>query len=186
MVRGRENKRSWDQQRKGQQDRKLVCHCAVWRSRRPVKEGTDGVKLAEVFDKVSKSFFFSDFPNDWTKLSMWRFFKQFGLVIDVFVPHKRSSLGKAFGFVRYKEVKDVNKLLRDIRSVAVGSVYITINEAKYKRTIPGTGKASINRTYHPPVTAAWKAPFQISHPLQENGNAFGSDILDGLSLKRHM
>lgn len=65
---------------------------------------------------------------------MWKYFKQFGLVLDIFVPQKLSTLGKPFGFVWYKEVKDVNKLLKDIRSVAIGPDLIFINEAKYKRS----------------------------------------------------
>lgn len=33
-----------------------------------------GGKLAEILDKVSTSMFFSYFPKNWTKVSMWKYF----------------------------------------------------------------------------------------------------------------
>lgn len=62
------------------------------------------------------------------------------------------------GFVRYKEVKEVNKLLSDVRSAAVGPHCITINEAKYNQNSTGTEltlpKAS--GLPRPPDCGAWK------------------------------
>lgn len=102
---------------------------------------------------------------------MWKYFKQFGLVLDVFVPKKCTKLGKAFGFICYKEIKDVNKLLRETRSVAVGPSCITINEAKYKRTSPTSklGVSKVRRLHHPPCSSTWKSPNQLLHANQENG-----------------
>ncbi|KAI5425183.1 hypothetical protein KIW84_031114 [Lathyrus oleraceus] len=40
-----------------------------------------------------------------------RCFSEFGAVTEVFLPSKRNKVGDRFGFVRFEEVKHINKLL---------------------------------------------------------------------------
>lgn len=47
-----------------------------------------------------------------------------------FIPLKWSNQGKKFGFVKYKDVHDVDSLVLHLQGVAIGAAYITINEAK--------------------------------------------------------
>lgn len=65
-------------------------------------------------EEISTSFFFTDFPNEWTSRSMWSFFNRFGLVVDIYVPLKYSKDGRRFGFVHYKGVCDTVVLITKI------------------------------------------------------------------------
>lgn len=44
-------------------------------------------------------------------------FQNFGLVVDVFVPKKKSRDGKESGFVRYRGVNNPDTLVTKIRNV---------------------------------------------------------------------
>lgn len=106
-------------------------------------------------DKISTSYFFTDFPEDWTSKSMWSFFNLFGIVVDIFVPQKRSKAGRPFGFARYKGVQEFDVLTTKVRSIAVGADPITFNVAKFQRnhnTFPF--KASVRKGNQPPTP--WK------------------------------
>lgn len=46
-------------------------------------------------EKISTSFFFTDFPKGWTSRSMWSFFNKFALVVDIYVPLKCTKDGLA-------------------------------------------------------------------------------------------
>lgn len=133
----------------------------------PVAEGAqgggnadfrNGAQLRKVLDNNFISFFFSDFPTNWTRESMWKYFGHFGHVMDVFVPAKKTRDGKAFGFVRYKGVNNVEKLVNEVRGVAVGSNWITFNVAKYGKEDRKMGEKSQkrlgDREYH--ISPGWK------------------------------
>lgn len=66
---------------------------------------------------------------------MRKHFGRFGQITNVFVPAKKTCEGKCFGFVRYKGVMDVEKVVRDVRGVAVGLNVITFNVAKFVREV---------------------------------------------------
>lgn len=83
------------------------------------------------------------------------FFNRFGLVVDIYVPLKRSKGSRRFGFVRYKGVVDVNDLILKNKKIAVGADPITINAAKFKsRTTKTSATTTTLKDYH--VSPAWK------------------------------
>lgn len=86
-------------------------------------------------DRIGINFFFTNFTEEWTRESMWKYFLRFGTVIDIFIPSKRSKWGKMFGFMKFKDVSDVEILLNKIRSVAVGADWLFIQEAKFRRDL---------------------------------------------------
>ncbi|GAB2289348.1 Serine arginine-rich splicing factor 2 [Dionaea muscipula] len=45
--------------------------------------------------------FIEDLPDSFTPIDFHRMFDKFGVVKDVFIPRKRSKMGRQFGFVRY-------------------------------------------------------------------------------------
>lgn len=58
-------------------------------------------------------------------------------------------MGKSFGFIQYKGVRDEENLVKEIRKVAVGPCYITGTVAKYKPTSPVITEAYRNhKEYH--------------------------------------
>ncbi|MCI37318.1 RNA recognition motif, partial [Trifolium medium] len=51
-------------------------------------------------------------------------FEVCGILEDVFVPKKRNMSGEPYGFVRFSNVKDVNKLLKALNAVCFGQFRI--------------------------------------------------------------
>ncbi|GJW40290.1 RNA-directed DNA polymerase, eukaryota [Tanacetum coccineum] len=50
--------------------------------------------------KISKLVFVTNFPEDSTARDLWKVCSDYGTVVDVFIPFKRSKSGKRFAFVR--------------------------------------------------------------------------------------
>lgn len=56
------------------------------------------------------SFFFTIFSNEFEEKDLWRVFKRWERVLDVFIPERIDSRKQHFGFVRFQGLKDVNVL----------------------------------------------------------------------------
>nr|GEW76884.1 RNA-directed DNA polymerase, eukaryota [Tanacetum cinerariifolium] len=55
--------------------------------------------------KISKSVFVTNFPEDSTARDLWKVCSSYGTVVDVFIPFKRSKSGKRFAFVRFIKIR---------------------------------------------------------------------------------
>nr|GEV25113.1 RNA-directed DNA polymerase, eukaryota [Tanacetum cinerariifolium] len=74
--------------------------------------------LQSKFDQAlwsSKSVFVSNFPEGCTPKDIWKVCNDYDIVVDVFIPNKKSKTGKRFAFVRFikyalGKVKDVNSI----------------------------------------------------------------------------
>ncbi|GJU10052.1 RNA-directed DNA polymerase, eukaryota [Tanacetum coccineum] len=51
--------------------------------------------------RISKSVFVSHFPEGCTAKDLWMVCNDYGTVVDVFIPTKKSNVGKRFAFVRF-------------------------------------------------------------------------------------
>ncbi|GJR29057.1 RNA-directed DNA polymerase, eukaryota [Tanacetum coccineum] len=60
--------------------------------------------------QISTSIFVTNFPDQFTFSDLWRTCQVYGRVIDAFIPNRRSKTGTRFGFVRFIQVKDVDRL----------------------------------------------------------------------------
>ncbi|GJX36354.1 nucleotide-binding alpha-beta plait domain-containing protein [Tanacetum coccineum] len=60
--------------------------------------------------KISTSIFVSNFPEVFSAKDLFHACKQYGHVVDSFIPSKRSKDGKRFGFVRFINVFSVERL----------------------------------------------------------------------------
>ncbi|GAU48287.1 hypothetical protein TSUD_236570 [Trifolium subterraneum] len=61
-------------------------------------------------DQISTPFFFTNFPEEVGWGDLWKLFARYGSVVDVFIPKKVDKWGRKFGFVKFKEVKEVESL----------------------------------------------------------------------------
>ncbi|MCI42544.1 endonuclease/exonuclease/phosphatase family protein, partial [Trifolium medium] len=52
-------------------------------------------------DKVTTSFFVTNFPDDATSDDLWKLFLKFGKVGEVYIPKKLDKRGRRFGFVKF-------------------------------------------------------------------------------------
>ncbi|GKD35456.1 DIE2/ALG10 family protein [Tanacetum coccineum] len=67
------------------------------------KSKEDGVQ------RISTSIYVTNFPDSVGAKELWNACKQYGYVVDSFIPNKRSKAGKRFGFVRFiKRPEGVN------------------------------------------------------------------------------
>ncbi|GJV34984.1 RNA-directed DNA polymerase, eukaryota, reverse transcriptase zinc-binding domain protein [Tanacetum coccineum] len=64
---------------------------------------------------------------------LWNACKQYGHVVDAFIPNKRSKAGKRFGFVRFIKVFDVERLVGNLCTVWIGRHRIHANAARFHR-----------------------------------------------------
>nr|GEW00566.1 pre-mRNA-splicing factor CWC22 homolog [Tanacetum cinerariifolium] len=64
---------------------------------------------------------------------LWITCKQYGYVVDAFIPNKISKMGKRFGFVRFIKVFDVERLVNNLCTVWIGRYKIQANVARFQR-----------------------------------------------------
>nr|GEX66642.1 RNA-directed DNA polymerase, eukaryota, reverse transcriptase zinc-binding domain protein [Tanacetum cinerariifolium] len=71
--------------------------------------GSYGSKEDDV-NRISTSIFVTNFPESFSAKDFFQSCKQYGHVVDSFIPLKRSKEGKRFGFVRFINVFSVERL----------------------------------------------------------------------------
>nr|GEV70911.1 RNA-directed DNA polymerase, eukaryota [Tanacetum cinerariifolium] len=86
-----------------------------------------------VVHKSYSSIFVSNIPWKATVQDRWDSCNQWGVVIDVYIAAKRSKSGHRFGFVRFKNVNDINLLVSNLRVTWMGGFYLFADVAKYGR-----------------------------------------------------
>nr|GFA70856.1 RNA-directed DNA polymerase, eukaryota [Tanacetum cinerariifolium] len=78
--------------------------------------------------KISKSVFVSNFPKGCTPKDLWKVCNDYGTVVDVFIPNKKSKAGKRFAFVRFIKVDTKVNMMQHI---GVKSWFHVIQDAVY-------------------------------------------------------
>jgi len=86
-------------------------------------------------DSTTTSFFFTNFPKEAKYSDLWRLFACFGFVGEVFIPNKLDKWGRKFGFVKFKEVKDVVDLERRLEVVWLWDTRLKVNIARFGREV---------------------------------------------------
>ncbi|GJR09526.1 RNA-directed DNA polymerase, eukaryota [Tanacetum coccineum] len=109
---------------------------------------TDLVKVhsnADLTRTISKSIFVTNFPDNTTSADLWNICQTYGVVVDVYIPNRRSKVGKRFAFVRFIKVTNVERLVGNLCTLWIGRMHLHANVVRFERT-----------------------PFQlVSHPLQQ-------------------
>ncbi|GJW92992.1 nucleotide-binding alpha-beta plait domain-containing protein [Tanacetum coccineum] len=99
--------------------------------------------------KISTSIFVSNFPEVFSAKDLFHACKQYGHVVDSFIPSKRSKDGKRFGFVRFINVFSVERLVSNLCTIWVGRSKFQANVARFHRTPLKNNKASKDNVYEP-------------------------------------
>ncbi|GJT08071.1 nucleotide-binding alpha-beta plait domain-containing protein [Tanacetum coccineum] len=107
--------------------------------------GSQRSKEYEV-QKISTSVFVTNFPHHVTAKDLWNTCKQYGYVVDAFIPNRRSKGGKRFGFVRFIKVFEIEHLVNNLCTVWVGHHKICANLARFQM-------APLNKSYNQPNNA---------------------------------
>nr|GFA93856.1 nucleotide-binding alpha-beta plait domain-containing protein [Tanacetum cinerariifolium] len=64
--------------------------------------------------KISTSVFIINFPESCSAKELFQSCKQYGHVLDTFIPNKRSKTGRRFGFVRFINVFNEERLVNNL------------------------------------------------------------------------
>ncbi|GJW09970.1 RNA-directed DNA polymerase, eukaryota [Tanacetum coccineum] len=84
--------------------------------------------------KISTSVFIMNFPESCSAKDLFQSCKQYGHIVDTFIPTKRSKTGKRFGFVRFINVFNEERLVKNLCTVWIDRSRLHANIARYHRT----------------------------------------------------
>ncbi|GJU32084.1 nucleotide-binding alpha-beta plait domain-containing protein, partial [Tanacetum coccineum] len=83
--------------------------------------------------KISTSIYVSNFPESFSAKDLFQTCKQYGHVVDSFIPQKRTKEGNRFGFVRFINVFNVDRLVNNLCTIWVGRFKLHANLARFQR-----------------------------------------------------
>nr|GEU38332.1 putative RNA-directed DNA polymerase, eukaryota, reverse transcriptase zinc-binding domain protein [Tanacetum cinerariifolium] len=84
--------------------------------------------------RISTSIFVTNFPKLFYAKDLFHSSKQYGHVVDTFIPLKRSKRGKRFGFVRFINVFNVERLVNNLCMIWVDRLKLHANIARFNKT----------------------------------------------------
>ncbi|GJT84049.1 RNA-directed DNA polymerase, eukaryota [Tanacetum coccineum] len=83
--------------------------------------------------KISISIYVSNLPETFSAKDLFHACNKYGHVVDSFIPLKRSKEGKRFGFVKFINVSNVERLVGNLCTVWVGRYKLQANKARFGR-----------------------------------------------------
>nr|GEU50135.1 RNA-directed DNA polymerase, eukaryota [Tanacetum cinerariifolium] len=83
--------------------------------------------------KISKSVFVTNFLEDSTAGDLWKVCSDYGIVVDVFIPFKRSKSGKRFAFVRFIKVINLEHLVSNLCIIWIVRYHSHANYVRFER-----------------------------------------------------
>jgi hypothetical protein len=100
-------------------------------------------------DKETTSYFFTNIPEEVQVMELWSIFAKQGRVGEVYMPKKRDKRGNRFGFVKFKEVKNVEALSSRLEDLWVGTYKIRINLSRFRRNSSTTPMVQRKNSFIP-------------------------------------
>ncbi|CAK8575923.1 unnamed protein product [Lathyrus sativus] len=79
------------------------------------------------------SFFFMGFLNSFNVKDMFKFFKEFGLVMEVYIPAQKSKRGKRYRFVRFRKVAYERIIEVKLYNIHIQGKKIYANTPRFQR-----------------------------------------------------
>ncbi|GKF82502.1 RNA-directed DNA polymerase, eukaryota, partial [Tanacetum coccineum] len=58
---------------------------------------------------------------------------EYGTMVDVYIPYKKSKAGKHFAFVRFIKVENLDRLVANLCTIWIGSYHLHANIVRYQR-----------------------------------------------------
>ncbi|KAL4562431.1 hypothetical protein LXL04_034634 [Taraxacum kok-saghyz] len=95
--------------------------------------------------KGFSKFFVTNFSEVTTAKALWEICSKFGRVSDVYIPAKRSRLGKRFDFITMIGVKNVEEMTKNLASIWIGFYRLLANEVRFPKLQGGPKFNNINR-----------------------------------------
>ncbi|GKE58066.1 RNA-directed DNA polymerase, eukaryota, partial [Tanacetum coccineum] len=92
-----------------------------------------GVSYEDFTQKVSHSIYVTNFPDDIDSRGLWKECSVYGTVVDVFIPLKKSKVGKRFAFVRFIKVFNIDRLVKNLCTIWIGRHHLYANKVRFDR-----------------------------------------------------
>nr|GEY57738.1 DIE2/ALG10 family [Tanacetum cinerariifolium] len=114
------------------------------------------ISKEEGVQKISTSIFVTNFLDHAKAKDLWNICKQYGQVVDAFIPDRKSKAGKRYGFIRFIRVYDVDRLVSNLCTLWMGSHHLHANVARFQRLLDvnSGGYTHQNGNYVPKKTEA--------------------------------
>nr|GEV03953.1 nucleotide-binding alpha-beta plait domain-containing protein [Tanacetum cinerariifolium] len=116
--------------------------------------------------RISTSIYVCNFPESFSAKDLFHSCKQYGHVVDTFIPFKRSKDGKRFGFVLFINVFNVERLMSDLCTILV-------HRSKFHANIARFHKAPLNNN-KVPTKQKFGYNRNINNVLAKEGVTIGS------------
>jgi len=81
----------------------------------------------------STTFFFSNFPDSHGEYEMFRIFRKWARVKEVFISRRPNRWGRRYGFVRFYPVPNEANLEKQLDRIYIGNFKLYVNFPKYRR-----------------------------------------------------
>ncbi|GAU15594.1 hypothetical protein TSUD_108530 [Trifolium subterraneum] len=85
-------------------------------------------------------FYFTNFPPLISYFHLRKGFEVCGMLEDIYVASKRNIYGEVYGFVKFSNVKNVNKLTKALNDVCFGNYRVHASLARFDRNDTAEGK----------------------------------------------
>ncbi|PWA66807.1 hypothetical protein CTI12_AA130650 [Artemisia annua] len=130
-------------------------------------------------NRISTSIFVTNFPESFTAKDLFHSCKQYGHVVDSFIPVKRSKEGKRFRFVRFINVFNVERLVSNLCTIWVDRYKFHANLARFQRPPLKSAKTYVKKS-----VVQDRGVFQVPCKAvggDGNGNSFVDAVKSGVT-----
>nr|GEX92825.1 RNA-directed DNA polymerase, eukaryota, nucleotide-binding alpha-beta plait domain protein [Tanacetum cinerariifolium] len=136
--------------------------------------------------KISKSVYVTNFPETCFARDLWKVCNDYGTVVDVFIPFKKSKAGKLFAFVRFIKVKELDRLVENLCTIWIGRFHIHANVARFHRPLkPNTHTPREPNLGTSKNSLAYVLKEGSLSPVKEFVNSEPALVLDDTCIKEH-
>nr|GEZ44564.1 nucleotide-binding alpha-beta plait domain-containing protein [Tanacetum cinerariifolium] len=97
------------------------------------EQSVEDVKTHINVAKIFTSIFVTNFPESFSAKDLFQSCKQYGHVVDTFIPNKRSKADKRFGFVQFINVFNDERLVNNLCTICNDRLKLHANIARFNR-----------------------------------------------------
>ncbi|KAI3813764.1 hypothetical protein L1987_18497 [Smallanthus sonchifolius] len=90
--------------------------------------------ISKKLEQVSSSVFVTNIPLDATVRDVWKTCYHWGKVSNIYIAKRLSRSVYRFGFARFLDVDDLNKLILNLHTIWMGSFHIYADFVRYNRS----------------------------------------------------